>query len=162
MKRVVITGLGLLTSIGDDVNTSWNNLINGISGIKKITSFDVESMPCKIAGYLSHNKEESNYIDLNKFLDLKEIKRNDRFIQYGLIASEMAIKDSGIDLLSEEEKLRVGVSVGSGIGGLETIYNGSITLNSRGVRKISPFFIPSSLINLLSGQVSIKFGFKGL
>ena len=161
MKRVVITGLGLLSSIGDNYANTWSNLINGKSGIKKITSFETNDLPCKIAGFISHDKDDTFFIDRLQYLESKEINRNDRFIQYGLIASEMAIKDSGIENLPEESKLKVGVTVGSGIGGLETIYNGSINLNERGPRKISPFFIPSSLINLLSGQISIKYGFKG-
>ena len=161
MSRVVITGLGLVSSIGNNVSETWNNLITGKSGIKKISSFDVSDLPCKIAGYISHNEKDEYYVDRRKYLETREINRNDRFIQYGLIASKMAVEDAGLMTLDDKSKLRVGVSVGSGIGGLETIYNGSITLNEKGSRKISPFFIPSSLINLTSGQISIKFGFKG-
>ena len=160
MSRVVITGLGLISSIGSNVSDTWDNLIAGKSGIRKITSFDVSDLPCKIAGYISHNENDEYYVDTAKFLEIKEINRNDRFIQYGLIASKMAVEDAGLMTLDDKSKLRVGVSVGSGIGGLETIYNGSITLNEKGSRKISPFFIPSSLINLISGQISIKFGFN--
>ena len=161
MRRVVVTGLGLLSSIGSDVNETWSNIIKGRSGIKKIKFFDTTDIPCKIAGFISHDEGDEFYLDRSKFLETREINRNDRFIQYGLIAAKMAVEDSGINFLSDESKLRVGVSIGSGIGGLETIYNGSLTLNEKGPRKISPFFIPSSLINLLSGQVSIKYGFKG-
>lgn len=161
MSRVVITGLGLLSSIGNNVSETWGNLIAGKSGIRKISSFDVSDLPCKIAGYISHNEKDEYYVDRSKYLETREINRNDRFIQYGLIASKMAVEDAGLMTLDDKSKLRVGVSVGSGIGGLETIYNGSITLNEKGSRKISPFFIPSSLINLTSGQISIKFGFKG-
>jgi 3-oxoacyl-[acyl-carrier-protein] synthase II len=161
MSRVVITGLGLVSSIGNNVSETWDNLITGKSGIKKISSFDVSDLPCKIAGYISHNEKDEYYVDRSKYLETREINRNDRFIQYGLIASKMAVEDAGLMALDDKSKLRVGVSVGSGIGGLETIYNGSITLNEKGSRKISPFFIPSSLINLTSGQISIKFGFKG-
>ena len=161
MSRVVITGLGLVSSIGNNVSETWDNLITGKSGIKKISSFDVSDLPCKIAGYISHNEKDENYVNRSKYLETREINRNDRFIQYGLIASKMAVEDAGLMTLDDKSKLRVGVSVGSGIGGLETIYNGSITLNEKGSRKISPFFIPSSLINLTSGQISIKFGFKG-
>ena len=161
MSRVVITGLGLVSSIGNNVSETWNNLITGKSGIKKISSFDVSDLPCKIAGYISHNEKDEYYVDRSKYLETREINRNDRFIQYGLIASKMAVEDAGLMTLDDKSKLRVGVSVGSGIGGLETIYNGSITLNEKGSRKISPFFIPSSLINLTAGQISIKFGFKG-
>ena len=161
MSRVVITGLGLVSSIGNNVSETWDNLITGKSGIKKISSFDVSDLPCKIAGYISHNEKDEYYVDRRKYLETREINRNDRFIQYGLIASKMAVEDAGLMTLDDKSKLRVGVSVGSGIGGLETIYNGSITLNEKGSRKISPFFIPSSLINLTAGQISIKFGFKG-
>ena len=116
-------------------------------------------LPSKIAGFINHDEKEDFYVNRLNFLEKRDINRNDRFIQYGLIASKIAIEDSGILNLSEDAKLRIGVSVGSGIGGLETIYNGSITLQDKGSRKISPFFIPSSLINLLSGQISIKYGF---
>ena len=159
MTRVVVTGIGLLTSLGINSEKSWSNLINCKSGIKKIKNFDVSELPCKIAGYISHDKEDDNYYDRSLHLGTKEIKRNDRFIQYGLAAATMAVEDSGIENLQELEKLEVGVTVGSGIGGLETIYNGSITVNES--KKLSPFFIPSSLVNLLSGQISIKYGFKG-
>ena len=161
MKRVVVTGIGLISSIGNNLESTWNNLITGISGIKKITDFDTTDLSCKIAGFISHDDSDKFYLNRNEYLDKRDINRNDRFIQYGLIAAEMAINDSNLKEVSEQIKNRVGVTVGSGIGGLETIYNGSITLNSRGPRKISPFFIPSSLINLLSGQISIKHGFKG-
>lgn len=161
MRRVVVTGLGLLSSIGNDAYSTWSNLTSGKSGIKKISNFDTEGLTCKIAGYISHEEKDEFYIDRLDFLEPREINRNDRFIQYGLIAASMAVKDSGIDLLSEQSKYRIGVTVGSGIGGLETIYNGSLTLNQKGPKKISPFFIPSSLINLLSGQISIKYGLKG-
>jgi len=161
MRRVVVTGIGLLSSIGDNSDKTWSNLIECKSGINKIKTFDTSDLSSKIAGFISHDEKDEFYVDRLKFLNQKDINRNDRFIQYGLIASKMAVEDSGLQYLTNEEKLRVGVSLGSGIGGLETIYNGSITLEKRGARKISPFFIPSSLINLLSGQVSIKYGFKG-
>ena len=161
MRRVVITGLGLLTSIGNNKDQTWNNLINCKSGIKKINNFETEDLTCKIAGYISHNKEDEFYYDRLIDLDPKDIKRNDRFIQYGIAAAKMAIKDAELENISEEEKLKIGVSVGSGIGGLETIYEGALTVENKGPRRLSPFFIPSSLVNLLSGQISIKYGFKG-
>jgi 3-oxoacyl-[acyl-carrier-protein] synthase II len=161
MRRVVITGLGLLTSIGSEVDEVWTNLLSTKSGIKKINSFDVKNSPCKIAGFISNDENSPNYFNIDKHLEKKDINRNDRFIQYGIIAANFAIKDSGIDKLNEQQKLRIGVSVGSGIGGLETIQNNAITLKEKGHRKISPFFVPGSLINLLSGQISIKHGFKG-
>ena len=161
MRRVVVTGLGLLTTLGNDNKTSWNNLIEGKSGIKKIDHFDVSELPCKIAGFISNDVDDSNYFNKNLIIDSKDIKRNDRFIQYGLVAAKMAVDDAGLDNLSDEQKLRTGVTVGSGIGGLETIYEGSLTINDKGPKRLSPFFIPSSLVNLLSGQISIKYGFKG-
>ena len=161
MRRVVITGLGLLTSIGSEVDEVWTNLLSTKSGIKKINSFDVKNSPCKIAGFISNDENSPNYFNIDKHLEKKDINRNDRFIQYGIIAANFAIEDSGIDKLNEQQKLRIGVSVGSGIGGLETIQNNAITLKEKGHRKISPFFVPGSLINLLSGQISIKHGFKG-
>ncbi len=161
MRRVVVTGLGLLTSIGNNTKTSWDNLINCKSGIKKINHFDISDLPAKIAGYINNDPDKDNYFNQSTYLELRDIKRNDRFIQYGIVAAEMAIEDAGIKNLSDEEKLNVGVSVGSGIGGLETIYEGSLTINNKDSKKLSPFFIPSSLVNLLSGQISIRHGFKG-
>ena len=161
MRRVVVTGMGLLTTLGNNLDTSWDNLINCKSGIKQINHFDVSDLPSKIAGYINNNPEDENYFNKSSFLEPKDLKRNDRFIQYGLLAAKMAIEDAGLINLTEEEKLKVGVSVGSGIGGLETIYNGSLTINSKENKKLSPFFIPSSLVNLLSGQISIKYGYKG-
>ncbi len=160
MRRVVITGMGLLTSIGNDKITSWDNLLGCKSGIKKIDQFDVSELPSKIAGYINNNPEKDNYFNESSVLETRDLKRNDRFIQYGLLAARMAIDDAGLNNLNDDEKLRVGVSVGSGIGGLETIYEGSLTINQN-TKKLSPFFIPSSLVNLLSGQISIKYGFKG-
>ncbi len=156
-----MTGMGLLTSLGNNKDTSWDNLINTKSGIKKINHFDVSNLPSKIAAYVNNDPEDENYFNKDSFLEQRDIKRNDRFIQYGLVAAEMAIEDAGLKNLSEKDKLRIGVSVGSGIGGLETIYEGSLTINKKESNKLSPFFIPSSLVNLLSGQISIKYGFKG-
>tara|TARA_B100000989_G_scaffold76604_1_gene54372 strand:- start:516 stop:1766 length:1251 start_codon:yes stop_codon:yes gene_type:complete len=161
MKRVVVTGMGLLTSLGNDMKSSWSNLINSKSGIKKINQFDVSDLPAKIAGYINNNPNDKDYFNKSLSIETRDIKRNDRFIQYGLVAAKMAIDDAGLDNLTDKDKLRVGVSVGSGIGGLETIYEGSLTVSNEKPKKLSPFFIPSSLVNLLSGQISIKYGFKG-
>ena len=139
MRRVVVTGMGLLTSLGNDIDTSWDNLINKKSGIKKIYHFDLSNLPAKIAGYINNNSDDEDYFNKSSILDLRDINRNDRFIQYGIVAAKMAIDDSGLNDISEEEKLRVGVSVGSGIGGLETIYEGSLTINNDQPRKLSPF-----------------------
>ena len=161
MKKVVVTGLGLVTSLGDGVSQSWNNLINSLSGIKKIDYFEVNDLSCQIAGFIEQNEEKEYYFDPNKYVAKKDLKKIDRFILYGLAASTQAIKDAGIENLNDEKKERIGVSLGSGIGGLESIYKTTIELYEKSPRKISPFFIPAALINLLSGQVSIKYGFKG-
>ncbi len=161
MRRVVVTGMGLLTSLGNNKDKSWHNLIETKSGIKKINHFDVSNLPAKIAGYIDNDVNSTHYFNEKSYLEPRDINRNDRFIQYGLVAAEMAIEDAGLKDVSEGDKLRIGVSVGSGIGGLETIYEGSLTINNKEPRKLSPFFIPSSLVNLLSGQISIRYGFKG-
>ena len=116
MRRIVVTGMGLLTSIGNDKSSTWNNLINCKSGIKKIQHFDVSDFPSKIAGYISNDPDDEYFFNKYSILETRDIKRNDRFIQYGLIAAQMAVDDAGLNNLTEEEKLRIGVSVGSGIG----------------------------------------------
>ncbi len=161
MRRVVVTGIGLLTSIGFNAKDTWNNILACKSGIKKITQFDTENILCKIAGYVSDDPKDKIFSSIQNIIEPREFKRNDRFIIYGLIAAKEAIEDSGIDNLTEEQKIRTGVSVGSGIGGLETIYENSMILNNKGPRRISPFFVPASLINLISGKISIKYGYKG-
>ena len=154
MRRVVVTGLGTINPLGNTVDTSWNSLISSKSGISKITKFDVDSYPCKIAGSIDDSKIN------NEIVSLRDQRKIDRFITLGLIAASEAINDSGF-VSGNENSFRSGVMVGSGIGGLETIYRNSSILDNQGIRKISPFFIPSSLINLLSGQISIKYNLKG-
>ena len=154
MRRVVVTGLGTINPLGNTVDSSWNSLINSKSGISKIEKFDVSSFSCKIAGII--NDSQIN----DQIVSLRDQKKLDRFITLGLIAAEEAVKDS--DFVSQSSNsFRFGVMVGSGIGGLDTIYRNSSILDNQGVRRISPFFIPSSLINLLSGQISIKYNLKG-
>ena len=138
MRRVVVTGIGLLTTLGNNKDDSWQNLINCKSGIKSVNHFDVSDLPCKIAGYLSNDPNEESYFNNQSQIDNRDIKRNDRFIQYGLVAAKMAVQDAQLESISDEQKLKVGVSVGSGIGGLETIYDGSLTVNDKGARKLSP------------------------
>ena len=154
MRRVVVTGIGTINPLGNSVETSWNPLINSKSGISKITKFDVNNYPCKIAGSI-----EDSLIN-DEIVSSRERRKFDRFITLGLIAANEAINDSGF-ILDDESSLRSGVMVGSGIGGLDTIYKNSSILDNQGIRKISPFFIPSSLINLLSGHISIKYNLKG-
>ncbi len=154
MRRVVVTGIGTINPLGNTVDSSWNSLINSNSGITKIEKFDVSSLTCKIAGVVRDS-------DINEqIVSLREQRKIDRFITLGLIAAEEAIKDSGF-ISQGSNSFRSGVMVGSGIGGLDTIYRNSSILDNQGVRKISPFFIPSSLINLLSGQISIRYNLKG-
>ncbi len=154
MRRVVVTGLGTINPLGNNVKSSWNSLINSKSGISSITKFEVDNYPCKIAGSI----DDSNIND--DIVNLREQKKIDRFITLGLIAADEAIKDSGF-VSENESSFKYGVMVGSGIGGLDTIYRNSSILDNKGIRKISPFFIPSSLINLLSGHISIKYNLKG-
>ena len=154
MRRVVVTGLGTINPLGKNVDSSWDALINSKSGVSKISRFKVDSFPCKIAGTI-----DESYIN-EEIVSLRDQRKVDRFIILGLIAAEEAIKDSGF-ISENEDAFRSGVMVGSGIGGLDTIYKNSSILDNQGIRKISPFFIPSSLINLLSGHISIRHNLKG-
>ena len=154
MRRVVVTGLGTINPLGKNVNSSWEALINSKSGVSKISRFEVDSFPCKIGGTI-----DDSYIN-EEIVSLRDQRKVDRFIILGLIAADEAIKDSGF-ISDNEEAFRSGVMVGSGIGGLDTIYKNSSILDKQGIRKISPFFIPSSLINLLSGHISIRHNLKG-
>ncbi len=154
MRRVVVTGLGTINPLGGSVNSSWEALIGSKSNIKKIKSFDPENYPCKIAAEV-----EDSLID-ETIVSKRDLRKIDRFIALGLIAADEAIKDSGF-ISDEKTALTSGVMVGSGIGGLDTIYKNSSILDNQGIRKISPFFIPSALINLLSGHISIRYNLKG-
>ena len=162
MRRVVVTGLGMLTPLGNGVDINWNRLISGTVGIRKILNFDVSDIPCKIAGQISNKDEDPEAgLDIDQWIEPRDQKRIDRFIAYGIIAAIQAVEDSGWIPKSDNDKFRTGVILGSGIGGLETIAKTTELMLLKGPRKVSPFFIPSSLINLLSGQISIKYGFKG-
>mgnify|MGYP006117742735 CR=1 FL=1 len=158
---IVVTGLGLVTSLGDGVKETWEPLINSVSGIEIIKHFDTSDLACKIGGFVNQQNQGNSFFDSYKYTDKKNLKKIDRFILYGLAAAHQAVEDSGLNSINESDKLRTGVTIGSGIGGLETIYKTSLELSKNGARRISPFFIPSSLINLLSGHVSIKYGLKG-
>ena len=154
MRRVVVTGLGTINPLGNSVESSWQALVNSKSGIKTIDTFNTEGYPCKIAATV-----DDSFIDEN-IVSVRDLRKIDRFIALGLIAADEAIKDSGF-VSDENSSLSSGVMVGSGIGGLDTIYKNSSILDSQGIRKISPFFIPSALINLLSGHISIRYNLKG-
>ena len=160
MRRVVVTGLGLVTPLAGSVNKSWDRLINSESGINSIDGFDVDDLPAKIAGQVPNMEHEDGF-DPNRCLELKEQRKVDRFILFAIDAADQAIKDSKWEINSEEDSFRSGVLIGSGIGGLSTIEQATLVLNEKGPRRLSPFFIPSCLINLASGQVSIKNNFKG-
>ena len=162
MRRVVVTGLGMLTPLGNGVDINWKRLISGQGGIRKISDFDVSDISCKIAGQIPQKIEDPEAgLDIDQWIEPRDQKRIDRFIAYGIISAMQAVEDSGWKPKNDEEKHRTGVILGSGIGGLETIAKTTELMISKGPRKVSPFFIPSALINLLSGQVSIKYGFKG-
>ena len=162
MREVVVTGIGLVTPLGVGKEVNWKRLINGYSGIRKIDTFVTDDLPCKIAGQIPNiSYDPEGGLKINDWIDSKDLRRIDRFIAYGLIATQMALEDSKWVPSNLEDSEKTGVLVGSGIGGLETIANTTEILNTKGVRKISPFFIPSALINLISGQISIKYNFKG-
>lgn len=160
MRRVVITGLGVISPLGRGVEHNWKRLLNGESGIKKIEDIDLKDIPVRIAGRVPWGTEEGEF-NPDTVLPPKDQKKNDKFILYGLAAGSDAIRDSGYIPQTEEEKYRFGVMMGSGIGGLETIYENSLAFHETGIKRISPFFIPASLINLISGNLSIMFGLKG-
>lgn len=162
MKRVVVTGLGVVSPLGRGVEHNWQSLIEGKSGIKKIENIDLKDIPVSIAGQVPWGEGEFDF-NPDTVMAPKDQKKNDKFILYGMAAGDDALKDAGWDVeeASEEEKCRFGVMMGSGIGGLQVIYDNSISFNENGIKKISPFFIPSCLINLVSGNLSIKHGLKG-
>ncbi|MBA8667291.1 beta-ketoacyl-ACP synthase II [Holosporaceae bacterium 'Namur'] len=162
MRRIVITGIGLVTPLGADAKSSWENLIRGKSGVKKIPLelFDTSDLNTRIAG-LVPGKDEQCGLDLEKYIPLKETRKMDKFIHYAIAAATQAVDDSGWAASTEEEMTQTGVLIGSGIGGLAVIEETANILAEKGTRRISPFFIPASLINLASGHISIKYGFKG-
>ena len=164
MKRVVVTGVGLVSPLGVGAKETWRRLLNSESGIKKVISFDVSDIASKIAGQVPSKDVEQKgdilFEPLN-FVSQKDFNKMDMFIVYAVAAAGEAIAEAGIDNLSDEEKDRAGVLIGAGIGGLRSIHDGSIILKEQGPRRVSPFFIPSSLINLASGYVSIMHGLRG-
>jgi 3-oxoacyl-[acyl-carrier-protein] synthase II len=156
-RRVVVTGLGCVTPVGNNVEQSWANLLAGVSGIDNITKFDASNFSVKFAG------EVKNF-DLEPYVNAKEARTMDTFIHYGIAAASQAVADAGLptgEALSEEDAVRIGCNIGSGIGGLPLIEATHAELTNRGPRRITPFFVPASIINMISGHVSMKFGFKG-
>ena len=153
-KRVVVTGIGIVSPVGNDLETSWNNIKNGVSGIDNITHFDTTEFATKFAG-------EVKSFSTNGFIDDKDARRMDLFIRYGMVAGIQAVRDSGIED-SNIDKTRVGLIIGSGIGGLPSIEETSITLKERGPRKVSPFFITGAIGNMVAGNLSILYGYQGV
>ena len=156
-RRVVVTGLGCISPVGNTVDAAWASLIAGQSGIDLITKFDASSFACKIAG-------EVKGFDLESYIGAKEARTMDTFIHYGIAAADQAVRDAGLktgEALDEDEACRIACIIGSGIGGLPMIEETHTELTNRGPRRISPFFVPASIINMISGHVSMRFGFKG-
>jgi 3-oxoacyl-[acyl-carrier-protein] synthase II len=152
-RRVVVTGLGLVSPVGVGVEASWNALVAGKSGIGPITLFDASTFPTRIAGEVTGFEPE-------QFMDKKEVRRNDRFIHFALAAADMAMKDSGLDMSKEDPEM-IGAIIGAGLGGIRTIEETYETFLDKGVKKIGPFFVPSLIINLAPGQISMRYGLKG-
>ncbi len=156
-RRVVVTGLGCISPVGNTVASAWANLLAGQSGIDHITRFDAEAFSCRIAG-------EVKGFDVEEYMSAKDARSMDTFIHYGIAAAEQAVRDAGLptgEALSDDLATRIGCVVGSGIGGLPLIENTQIELSNRGPRRITPFFVPASIINMVAGHVSMRFGFKG-
>src|SRR5579862_1898555 len=153
-RRVVITGIGIISPVGNDLHTNWNNIKNGISGIDRITRFDTTAYSTNIAG------EVKNF-SAHGYIEDKDARRMDTFIRYGIVAGVDAVRDAGLED-SNIDKDRVGLIIGSGIGGLPLIEEMRDTLVNRGVRRISPFFITGSISNMIAGNLSIMFGYHGV
>ncbi|MBS0224185.1 MAG: beta-ketoacyl-ACP synthase II [Proteobacteria bacterium] len=160
-RRVVVTGMGMVTPLGDGVDTNWRRLLAAESGIRAIQAFDTSDLATKIAGEVPIGDTANGHFNADLYMAPKDQRKVDRFIVFAMAAAKQAVEDSGWKPQDDEGRNRTGVMIGGGIGGLQTIYETSIILKERGPRRVSPFFIPSALINLASGQVSIEFGFRG-
>ncbi|HEY7383244.1 MAG TPA: beta-ketoacyl-ACP synthase II [Beijerinckiaceae bacterium] len=161
MRRVVVTGLGMVTPLGCGVDSTWRKLIEGTSGASRVEAFDVSDLACKIACSIPRGDGSNGTFNPDQWMDPKDQRKVDPFIVYAMAAARQALDDAGWHPTSYEDQISTGVLVGSGIGGIGGIYDASITLAEKGPRRISPFFIPGRLINLASGYVSIEFGLKG-
>lgn len=162
MRRVVVTGLGIVSPFGRGVDYNWKSILAGKSGIRTIEGIDLKDIPVTIAGQVPWGEGENDF-NPDSIMPPKDQKKNDKFILYGMAAGADALKDAGwnVETATDAEKERAGVMMGSGIGGLQVIYDNSVSFHESGMKKISPFFIPSCLINLISGNLSIQFGLKG-
>jgi 3-oxoacyl-[acyl-carrier-protein] synthase II len=153
--------MGMVTPLGDGVDTNWRRLMAAESGIRSIQAFDTSDLATKIAGEVPQGDKANGHFNVDAYMPAKDQRKLDKFLIFGIAAAEQAVEDSGWKPQDDEGRNRTGVMIGAGIGGLQTIYETSLILKERGPRRVSPFFIPSALINLASGQVSIKYGFKG-
>lgn len=159
MKRVVITGMGIVAPNGTGVEYTWKNVVGGVSGIRKIDNFDASDLTCQIAGLPIHGTDAGQY-NPDAVVDPREQRKMDKSMIYGMVATDEAVRDAGL-VDYDGDKTRIGVSIGSGIGGMQTIYETCVELHENGPRHVSPFFIPKSIINMTAGLVSIKYGFQG-
>jgi 3-oxoacyl-[acyl-carrier-protein] synthase II len=161
MKRVVVTGLGMVTPLACGVEETWKRLVQGQSGIAKVENFDVSDLPCKIAGQVPRGDGSNGTFNADQWMTPQEQRKVDNFVVYAMSAATQALQDAGWKPQSHEDQIRTGVLIGSGIGGVEGIASTAVTLHERGPRRVSPFFIPGRIINLASGYVSIEHGLKG-
>jgi 3-oxoacyl-[acyl-carrier-protein] synthase II len=161
VRRVVVSGMGLVTPFGIGLERNWKSLIAGESGVRAVQSFDVSDLPAKIAAEVPRGDTESGLFNADDWVPPKDQRKMDGFIVYALAAAMQAVEDAGWMPEDEEDRERTGVMIGSGIGGLPGITEGALTMHERGPRRLSPFFIPANLINLASGHVSIRYGFRG-
>ena len=161
LRRVVVTGMGLVSPLGCGVEPTWANILAGKSGAKRIDDFQVDDIACQIAHRIPLGDSAEGKFNPDEWMDVKDQRKVDPFIVFAMAAAKQAIDDAGVEPTTTEDAERTGVLIGSGIGGLGGIYETSIVLHERGPRRISPFFIPGRLINLASGYVSIRFGLKG-
>ncbi|MGH6994638.1 MAG: beta-ketoacyl-ACP synthase II [Stellaceae bacterium] len=161
MRRVVVTGCGVVTPLGVGTETVWKRLLEGQSGVRAIQNFDVSDLPAKIAGQVPRGETASGSFNVDDWVPPKEQRKMDEFIVFALAAAQQAVEDSGWKPIDPVDRERTGVMIGSGIGGLPAITEGALTVHEKGPRRLSPFFIPASLINLASGHVSIRYGFSG-
>ena len=161
MRRVVVTGLGMVTPLASGVEETWSRLLDGRSGAGPITHFDASNVVTKYACEIPFGDGSDGSFNPDDWMEPKDRRKVDDFILYGMAAATQAVRDAGVENLSDEEKLRAGVMIGSGIGGLTSIAETAVLIKEKGPKRVSPFFIPGALINLISGQVSIRFGFKG-
>src|SRR3954453_14117633 len=161
MRRVVVTGLGMVTPLACGVETTWQRLLDGRSGIRRVEQFEVSDLPARIAGQIPRGDGTGGTYNPDQWMEPKEQRKVDEFIVYAMCAARQALEDSGWKRESREDQIATGVMIGSGIGGVEGIAETSLVLKEKGPRRVSPFFIPGRLINLASGHVSIKYGLKG-